>query len=554
VTYIEWSPDGQSIVLVVTTGLPDSTSEDPKVPNAPRVVRGVFNRLDTRGWIDGRTHLFIHELASGSSRQITSGDYDHAQPSWSPDSKHLVFITDRSRRRNDLLFRGEVWTVPSKGGRPERVSGQLGAPSWPSFSPDGRRIAVVAVPQGSQVAGRNSQLLVFDPERGGEPVQVAPNLDRPIWDGSPSAWISPAELLFGVIDQGTLFIARARIGRRDATTVLDGDTQVYGFSAFQDRRDRRIAFAAGWVDQPGDVFTRSLDGTSEAPVRISRASDELLAAVELVPARRRRTRAKDGLEIEYFEMTPKRSSTGRSSAKRPLYLEIHGGPHGWNPLFVLFPYYQTLVAAGYTVIMPNPRGSVGYGEAFALAVNGDWGGDDYGDLMACVDDAVRRGRADERRLFVGGYSYGGYMSSFIVGQTDRFKAAIIGAPVTNLSSEYGSSDVGPWLAETVGGDPWSAEAAWRERSPITHAPNVTTPVFLHVNDGDLRTPPSQADEFYAALKLRGKDVEYVRYPGGSHQAAVPIAAPPSQNVDRLWRILDFLGRHGGNRVRTAKPS
>ena len=218
----------------------------------------------------------------------------------------------------------------------------------------------------------------------------------------------------------------------------------------------------------------------------------------------------------------------------------------------MLAYYQTLVAAGYTVILPNPRGSAGYDESFSLAVNGDWGGEDYYDLMACVDDAVRRGRADERRLFVGGYSYGGYMSSFIVGQTKRFRAAVIGAPVTNLASEYGSSDIGPWLAETLGGDPWRAADLYRDRSPITYAPKVTTPVLLHVNEGDLRTPPSQTDEFYTALKMMGKTVEYVRYPGGSHQAVGPFGAPPSQNEDRLWRILDFLGRHGGPRVRGSK--
>jgi dipeptidyl aminopeptidase/acylaminoacyl peptidase len=349
-----------------------------------------------------------------------------------------------------------------------------------------------------------------------------------------------------------MIVARARIGRRSASSVVEGDTQVSGFSPFQDRGRRLLAYTAAWVDTPGDVFVRALDDTSVTPTRISRASDELLAVVELTATRRRRVKSRDGLEIEYFEMTPKRTSPGRRNGKTPLYLEIHGGPHGWNPLFLLFPYYQTLVAAGYTVILPNPRGSTSYAEDFALAVNGDWGGEDYHDLMACVGDALRRGRIDERRLFVGGYSYGGYMSSFIIGQTDRFKAAIIGAPVTNLSSEYGSSDVGAWLAETVGGDPWRATALYQERSPITHARKITTPVLLHVSDGDLRTPPSQSDEFYTALKLMGKTVEYVRYPGGSHQAVGPFGAPPSQNEDRLWRILDFLGRHGGNRVRGAK--
>lgn len=554
VSWYEWSPDGEKIVLVVSVGLPDPTSKDPKVANAPRVMRGAFNRFDGRGWIDGRTHLFVYDVATRSVRKVTSGDYDHKQPSWSPDGKMIVYVTDRSRRRNDVFWSGEVWTIPAAGGRAQRLSGALGEPCAPRFSPDGRRVAVAAVPQIRQMAGRHHQLLVFDAQRGGEPVRVAPDLDRPVDAVIPFTWLSPSELLFGVIDRGSMIVARARIGRRSASYVVEGDTQVFGFSIFQDRGRRLLAFTAAWVDAPDEVYVRALDDTSVTPTRISRASDELLAVVALTATRRHRVKSRDGLEIEYFEMAPKRTSPGRRNGKTPLYLEIHGGPHGWNPLFLLFPYYQTLVAAGYTVILPNPRGSISYGEEFALAVNGDWGGEDYHDLMACVGDALRRGRVDERRLFVGGYSYGGYMSSFIVGQTDRFKAAIIGAPVTNLFSEYGSSDVGAWLAETVGGDPWRATALYQERSPITHARSVTTPVLLHVSDGDLRTPPSQSDEFYTALKLMGKTVEYVRYPGGSHQALGPFGAPPSQNEDRLWRILDFLGRHGGNRVRGAARS
>src|SRR5664280_344282 len=551
VSWFEWSPDASAIILVVTVGLPDPTSKDPKVANAPRVVRGVFNRLDTRGWIDGNTHLFVYDVASQSARQITSGNYDHEQPSWSPDASTLVFVSDRTRQRHDVLGRGELWTVPASGGRTRRLSALLGEPSCPRFSPDGRRVAVTAIPQVRQMAGRNHQMLVFDAQRGGEPVRVAPDFDRSLLAGIPHAWLSSNELLFSALDRGSMTVMRARIGRRNASPVVDGDTQVYGFSLFQDRGRKLLAFAEGWVDRPGDVFVRGLDDVSVTAERISRASDGLLSTVELAPARRRRVKAHDGLEIEYFEMAPKRTSPGRRNGKTPLYLEIHGGPNGWNPLFLLFPYYQTLVAAGYTIILPNPRGSLSYDEAFALAVIGDWGGEDYLDLMACVDDAVRRGRVDERRLFVGGYSYGGYMSSFIVGQSDRFRAAVIGAPVTNLSSEYGSSDVGPWLGDTVGGDPWRAADLYRERSPITHAPKVTTPVLLHVSDGDLRTPPSQSDEFYTALKMMGKPVEHVRYPGGSHQALGPFGAPPSQNEDRLWRILDFLGRHGGNRVRGA---
>ena len=549
VSWIEWSPDAQSLALVVSTGLKDPADKDPKAANAPRVVRGAHNRLDGRGWLDGRTQIFVHELSSATTRQVTSGDYDHEQPSWSPDAERLVFVSDRSRQRNDIGERGQVWTVAATGGRPERVSTTLSAPSSPRFSPDGRRIAVCAVNAIEQPAGPNAQILVFDTVSPGEATVVARDLDRPVFDAAPFRWLSSRELLFAVVDRGALSLVKARIGRRNVTTIVNGDIQVYGFATFTNRNRTLLAYCSAWVNQPGDVFVRDLEDSAERPVRISRASDDLLKVVNLAGARRRKVQARDGREIEYFEMSPPRTSSRGRAKATPLYLEIHGGPQGFNPIFVLLPYYQTLVAAGYTIILPNPRGSTGYGEDFTFAVNGDWGGEDYFDLMASVDDAVRRGRVDEQRLFVGGYSYGGYMTSFIVGQTDRFRAAVIGAPVTNLVSEFGASDAGWWLAKTLNGDPWRAAALYQERSPLSHADRVTTPVFLHVSEGDLRTPPSQSDEFYTALKLRGKTVEYVRYPGGSHQSLSPMGAPPSQNRDRMTRILEFLARHGGAKVR-----
>jgi dipeptidyl aminopeptidase/acylaminoacyl peptidase len=186
-----------------------------------------------------------------------------------------------------------------------------------------------------------------------------------------------------------------------------------------------------------------------------------------------------------------------------------------------------------------------------MAVTGDWGGEDYHDLLACADDAIRRGLVDKDRQFVGGYSYGGYMSSWIVGHTNRFKAASIGAPVVDLVAEFGASDVGWWVPRTMGSDPWQSSGILRERSPVAHVPNVDTPVFLYVFEGDLRCPPDQADAFFNGLRWHHKDVDYVRYPGGSHLSAFILGAPPSQSEDRLSRILDFLSRHDGVRTKPA---
>jgi dipeptidyl aminopeptidase/acylaminoacyl peptidase len=216
-----------------------------------------------------------------------------------------------------------------------------------------------------------------------------------------------------------------------------------------------------------------------------------------------------------------------------------------NPIVQLMFHYQVLAGAGYTVVLPNPRGSIGYGEKFTAMSVGDWGDGPFSDIEACADDALRRGLADPRRQYLGGYSYGGYMSAWAVGHTTRFRAAAIGAPVTNLVSQAGAADIGPWLARMVTGDPWSAPELFRAQSPLTHAPAMRTPVLLYVNEGDLRCPPSQCDELYAALKWRRREVEYVRYPGGSHLSFLTMAGVPSQNEDRARRILRLCARHGG---------
>jgi dipeptidyl aminopeptidase/acylaminoacyl peptidase len=546
VAEIAWSPDASRLALVVATGIAEPQPNDPKVGNAPRVITGAFNRLDGGGFLEGHTHVFIYEVSDRSVRQITRANYNHLNPAWSPDGSTIAYVTDRSRQRHDNPGHGEIWKVSVDGGPPQRVTGVLRDVEQPSFSPDGRRIAFAAVAPQRDWAGRLSRLFIVDAS-GGVPTVIAPDFDRPC---HAVTWISNREVAFIASDHGSVVVARARIGQRGATVVAGGDTQIAWFDVHVSRSVRQLALCSAWVDDPSDVYVTSLD--DDAPrVRVSRSSDVMTKDVALVPARRRVVKAPDGLPVEYFVLEPRRDSPGRRHGKPPLYLDVHGGPLSLNPVVALLPFYQSLVAAGYAVILPNPRGSVGYGEDFARRVVGDWGGLDYVDLMTCVDDMTRRGRADERRLFVGGYSYGGYMSSWIVGQTDRFRGAVIGAPVTNLISEFTSSDISTLLGDIAGGDPWRDREKYIERSPVSHANKVKTPVLIHVSEGDLRTPTSQSDELFVSLRFLGKEVEYVRYPGGSHMALSTLVGAPSQNVDRIERILDFLSRHGGIRVKSS---
>jgi dipeptidyl aminopeptidase/acylaminoacyl peptidase len=438
--------------------------------------------------------------------------------------------------------------VPATGGRPQLLVDGIGDAQFPAFSPDGDHIAFTGVLGPKQMAGRDTRIFVVRSDGKGDPERLAPDLDRPIGFalyGNPMAWLSPEELVFTVVDRGTIGVRRARLGESSARAIVEGDTQVSGLAVAGQGHAHILAFVSGWVDSPAEVFCLRLAARKSQAVRVSRAGDELRSNVELLPTERAHVRAPDGLEIEYFVVRPKSAQLRRPAKKPPLFLDIHGGPHLSNPFSELFTYYQSLAAAGYLVLLPNSRGSIGYGEEFSHSLRGRWGEGDFDELMACADDVIERGMVDPQRQFVGGYSYGGFMSATVIGRTARFKAATIGAPVINGVSMFGTSDASVFFSDEWRADPWSPSASLAEQSPLSSAPKVSTPVLLYVNDGDLRCPPGQADEYYVALKWLGKAVEYVRFPGGSHLSFLPMIGPPSQSEDRVTRMLEFLERHGG---------
>jgi dipeptidyl aminopeptidase/acylaminoacyl peptidase len=544
VTFLSWSPSGESLVLVVALTPTSAPRDDPKAKNAGKLVRGMANRLDGRGFLAGRDHLFIYTVGDRSLRRLTSGEYDHAYPCWSPDGRKVAYFSDRSRRRDDEVAFADLWVIATAGGRRTKVAARVAQGADPSFSPDGKLIAFVGVVNPKRpVAGRDASVFVVPSDGSGQPMQVAPDLDRPVavrMPASSCAWLTSRELLFKIADRGTVSIQQAKIGDRLARPVLTGDLQVTSVSVAKRRGTRQAVFTAGWVDKPGEVFSLDLEAGRRRTRQLSDAGKDLLDAVDLLPAKRLVAKARDGKPIEYFIISPK---AGRGAP--PMFLDIHGGPNSSHPAVSLLASCQALAAAGYAVVLPNPRGSTGYGEGFATEVTGDWGGEDYYDLLACADDVIRRGLGDENRQFVGGYSYGGYMSAWVIGHTDRFRAACVGAPVIDLVAEFGASDVGMWIPDTTGADPWHPDGPLRQRSPLTHLPNVNTPVFLYVFEGDLRCPTDQADALFNGLRWLGKEVEYVRYPGGSHASFDVLGAPPSQSEDRLNRILGFLSRHGG---------
>jgi len=542
-----WSPDGKRVAYVARVGeYKESKERNPIERAAPRVIRDLRYKLDGIGFFDERRlHIFTVDIESGAETQVTDGDWNDEQPSWSPDGQRIAFVSDRERDRHQRQWRMDVWVARSTGGRARKLTRSRGSASYPTFSPDGRLIAFVGHENGEAGSAKNAHLLVIPAEGGKAPRSLSAPTDRSVighpvaLSGRAFAWLPNGKsLLFLAGDRGTVALYRADVAGGSVSKVLGGERQIDALALTPD--GRRIVFAAIWVSEPGEIYSATLDGGGRER-NLSHANDELRNRVELGRIRRMRYRAPDGLEIEAFVLYPPEYQRGK---RYPTVLEIHGGPHAFHPSGLSFMLFQSLAGAGYVVLLPNPRGSSTYGEEFTQACVGDWGGKDFEDLMVGVDELVRRGIADPDRLYVGGYSYGGFMTTWTVGHTDRFRAAIVGAPVANQISMVGTDDIPRFDVYELGATPFDNPEEYRQRSPVTYLANVKTPVLLVHHEGDLRCPIGQSEEIFQGLKMLGKEVEFARYPGGFH-----VARTPSQQVDRMKRGLAWYESHA-----PAKPA
>jgi dipeptidyl aminopeptidase/acylaminoacyl peptidase len=534
-----WSPDGGRLAFTSRVGgwhEPDREEERGK-SKPPRVITSLKYRMDGEGFtFDRRPHVFVVPAAGGEVRQLTDGDFPDAFPTWSPDGRLIAFTSEHHPTR-DENWSGDVFVVPAEGGEPRQLTDTPGPVRHPAFSPDGRWIAYVSFPYPTD-DGRNARVYVIAPE-GGAPRCLTEGLDRGVWDFTRIEWSADGEwVLFVVRDRGNCPIFRVRVtGGEPAMRCVGGERTVIGFSVA--RRTGQVAFAASYPDAPPEVFVASADGTGER--RLTDMNLDWKAEVDISRPERFSYR-RDGVDIDGWILPPALLEAGK---RYPALLWIHGGPHRefsnlwWNE-------GQIEAGAGYAVIYTNPRGSQGYGEAFSRAVVGDWGGVDYADLMAGVDEALRRyPYIDPARLGVLGASYGGYMTNWILGHTDRFKAACSENGISNVATQVGTSDIGSiWTISEQGGvPPWEDSSRYVERSPITYAKAIRTPLLLIHSENDLRCPIEQSEQLFVALKRLGREVVLARFPEASH--GLGALGRPRHRLER-WRIvLDWFGKHLG---------
>jgi len=505
-------------------------------------------RFDGVGYFnDRRRHLRAVPVGGeGEGRWVTGGAYDVTTYAWHPDSRA---VTISASLAPDAAggWETELYDVDADGGDLREIARPGGRVAGFSWSRDGAHLAVVAADDSAGPA-TSPRLWLFD-RASGRLRRLLADLDRPVGGG-----------LFGdTTPLGGTPVAWDRVHRRVYVTVHDGgDVRPYAVDI--DNPDTLIDILPhGWhgnastvsvghdalwcvIDDdthPAEVWEVPLVGGPHHPVRRTDLGTSLVAGWGVQPAESIRYAGPGGLEIEAFVVRP---ADFREGERYPLFLLVHGGPHGaFGRSF--HQEVQNHVAQGRIVLMVNPRGSTGYSQAFASACVGDWGGGDYGDIMAGVDDLIARGWVDPGRMAVNGISYGGYMTSWILTHTDRFACAIPEMLISNIVSMFGNSDISYFMmAFEAPGTPWDgAEHLW-EHSPLAHVGNASTPTLLIQGEVDYRCPVGQAEELFVSLRQRGVDAVLVRLQGASHIAS--LVGPPRQRLARKVLIQQWLERYG----------
>ncbi len=527
-----WSPDGSEFVVVSRVD-PDRVEEgEEKVPRT-QVARRVRYRDDGDGWRgDAFSQLFLVDAVTGEAEQITEEEGNHEAPAWSPDGSRIAFVTDCVEGR-DFVRGSEVHVMEKAGGRSRCWSRGLSRAECVAWSPDGMRLVVAGSHDADVWDSRQSWLFVLEEDEA--PVCVAGDVYTVVQPLAPRCWTPRGGILFIGDRVGESFLCRVNPDNSSLQTeVVDGGGQVCtGLSV--DRAGACVAMVMTSPVCPGDVVVMDVDAKRQRAVTAVNAK-----FLEAHPGARveKLVFERGGETIQARVLFPQDFDEARSY---PLVLDIHGGPNGrFSDSYDVT--HQILAGAGYIVLAVNPRGSSSYGPDFLKAVLGDWGGEDFLDLMAGVDLLCERHYVDADRLGVHGYSYGGFMSSWIVGHDHRFKAAVIGAPCINLHSMYGTSDIGVSFGENQwGGSVLENVEALVERSPLTYVSEVQTPVLLMHGEEDYRCPIEQAEQFFVALKRQGKTVEFVRFPKSSH--GFRRSGYPALHVEYLDRMLSWLERY-----------
>ena len=552
-----WSPDSTRLVVILRdpsqeelaefkprdkdTNADEKQDKDKKPKTRkPWVIDRLQFKTDEVGYLDRRrAHLYVLDLATKKLTQITSGDYDEAHPAWSPDATLIAFASNRSKPDPDRTYNTDIWVVAAnntdKGARLMQITTNLGDDDNPSWSPDGKLLTYTTQlnPQIFQYATHH---VAVSPATGGAARVLTQSFDR----NATEPRFSPDgnSIFFIADDDGTQNLCRVPLSGGEVTRAIAGRFMLYAYSL---AKNGDLAAQIDMLDRPSEIYFQS--SSSSKLARLTKTNDAVIAQLKLVQPEYIQFKSKDGTTVHGYLYKPLDYAPGK---KYPTILRPHGGPV-WAYYAEFTHLAQLFAANGYAVLLPNPRGSTGYGENFAKAIFADWGNKDYQDDMAIVDYAIAQGIADPDKLGVGGWSYGGISTDFIIGQTTRFKAAISGAGEANNTSMYGHDQYQRDYVTELG-LPWKDHAVYDKLSPFYRVANITTPTLFMGGEIDWNVPILGGEQMYQAMKQFGRETQLVVYPGEYHEFKTP-----THLKDRLERYLAWYAHYVKGDPASATP-
>lgn len=536
---ISWAPDSRHLAFTSRVDPEKDCDEESDV----KVITSARYKFDGRGFLEDKvSHVFTIDITEENAEpvQLTSGHFNHTSPAWSPSGREIAFVANRDPEW-DLNAIADIWTIPATGGEPRRITNGKGQFANPAWSPDGTHLAFVGEVEVAPIV-ENKHLWVCT--AGGDDLRsLSSDVDRSIGDssmsapqgatsGSPIRWRAGGDAIDALVgDRGSTVVVRFPLDDSGAVQISPSGRHISAFDhAGNDlivtAADPTTPFELRRVSDQGETALTSFNAEWLAQVGVASPEEFWIES--------------NGEAIQCWLLRPVVNTP--ESTPVPLILNVHGGPHAQFSS-ALTHELQLYAARGFALLFINPRGSVGYGENFAQQVARAWGEADTPDFLAAIDHALSLGGLDGSRLGITGGSYGGFITNWMLGHSDRFKAAVTDRSISNLASMYGTDDISLVSFDPELGTPWENTDRYWELSPLKYVANVTTPCLIIHSENDFRCPMEQAEQWFIALKRLRQTVKFVRFPDESH--GLSRNGGPKHRVERLQHTLGWFETYLG---------